>query len=55
MIIDAQVRECLTELSEFPERVTQKQLDYFNETSKNGKKRPAKRKAPRPGRTGSSS
>ena len=54
MIIDAQVRECLTELSEFPERITQKQLDYFNETSKNGKKQPAKRKTPRRSRPGSS-
>jgi hypothetical protein len=53
MIIDAQVRECLTELSELPERVTQKQLDYFNEG--NGKKQLAERKAPRPGRPGSSS
>ena len=47
MIIDGQIRACLTELSELPDRVTQKQLDYFNE-AKNGKKQPAKRKAPRP-------
>ena len=55
MIIDAQVREVLNELSEFPERVTQKQLDYFNEASKNGQKQPAKRKAPRTSRSGSAS
>ena len=44
MIIDERVRECLTELSELPDRVTQKQLDYF----KNGEKQPAKRKTPAP-------
>jgi hypothetical protein len=31
LIIDASIRECLTELSKLPERVTQEEYNYFKE------------------------
>ena len=54
MIIDAQVCEVLTELSELPERVTQKQLDYFNE-ARERRKAAGGAQSPAPSRPGSSS
>ena len=43
MILDGAIRECLTELSTLPDRVTQAEYDAFN-----GEKKPAERKTPRP-------
>jgi hypothetical protein len=49
MILDRQIRECLTELSELPDRITREQWEDFVEAEKaeNGEKQPAKRKTSR--------
>jgi hypothetical protein len=47
MIIDASIRECLTELSELPDRVTREQYEDFVAETENGEKRPARRKPSR--------
>jgi hypothetical protein len=51
LIIDERIRECLVELSELPDRVTQTQYENFvAEQTENGEKQPSKPQARKPSR-----